>query len=178
MSTTPRGRDRRWAEPSRDNRGLVDGSAGLRPVADPVELLPLLDPTYPGLHQAVISGFCGTERHDEAMAALVGANVEYPEDPLILAETAYCYAVAGDLARARTLMAELQVMQESSYVSPVSNAMIHVGLGENEAAIDALERGVRERAFLTPFLAIDKTWDPLRTNPRFAGLIDLIGLSQ
>jgi hypothetical protein len=54
--------------------------------------------------------------------------------------------------------------------------MIYVGLGEEESAIDALESGLRERAFLTPWLAIDKTWDPLRSHPRFAKLIDRIGL--
>jgi hypothetical protein len=124
----------------------------------------------------VISGFCGTERHEEAIAALIGANTKYPEDPLVLAETAYCHAVAGDRARARELLAELEVMEEMAYVSPVSRAMIYVGLGENESAIDALESGLRERAFLTPWLAIDKTWDPLRSQPRFAQLIDRIGL--
>ena len=137
-----------------------------------------IDKTYPGLHQAVISGFCGTERHDEAIASLIGANTKYPEDPLILAETAYCYAVAGDADRARELLAELEVFRQTAYVSPASSAMIFVGLGENEAAIDALEEGIRERAFLTPFLAIDKTWDPLRSNPRFAKLIDRVGLPQ
>lgn len=135
-----------------------------------------IDPTYPGLHQAVISGFCGTPRHEEAIAALIGANTKYPEDPLILAETAYCHAVAGDSAPARELLAELKIMQETTYVSPVSRAMIYVGLGEEESAIEALESGLRERAFLTPWLAIDKTWDPLRNHPRFAKLIDRIGL--
>lgn len=137
-----------------------------------------IDPTYPGLHQAVISGFCGTERHEEAIAALTGANTKYPEDPLILAETGYCYAVSGDRARARALLAELDAMQKTAYVSPVSSAMIHVGLGEHEAAIDALEQGIRERAFLSPWLAIDNTWDPLRANPRFIKLIERIGLTQ
>ncbi len=137
-----------------------------------------IDPTYPGLHQAVISGFCATERHDEALAALLGANKKYPEDPLVLAETAYCYALAGSPARAREVLAELDVMQETSYVSPVSRAQIYVGLGETDNAIDELERGLRERDFLTPWLAIDKIWDPLRGSARFAKLIDRIGLPQ
>jgi len=135
-----------------------------------------IDPTYPGLHQAVISGFCGTERHDEALAALLGANTKYPEDPLVLAETAYCYAVAGNQGRAREMLQQLDTFQGVTYVSPVSYAMIHVGLGEYDVAIDSLEQGMRERAFLTPWLAIDKTWDPLRSDPRFAKLIDRIGL--
>jgi adenylate cyclase len=137
-----------------------------------------IDPTYPGLHQAVISGFCGTERHEEATDALAGANTKYPEDPLILAETAYCDARAGDPARARALLTELESWEETSYVSPVSSAMLHVGLGDHEAAIDALERGIRERAFLIPWLAIDNTWDPLRADPRFADLIERIGLPR
>ncbi len=135
-------------------------------------------PGYAGLHQAVVTGFCGTERHAEALAVLEGANATFPEDPLIIGETAYCHAVAGGAPRAHELLAELDGLAGALYVSPVSRAMVHVGLGDHDRAFEELKRGIRERAFLLPYIGVDRTWDPLRADPRFSELLDHIGLPQ
>jgi TolB-like protein len=135
-------------------------------------------PGYAGLHQAVITGFCGTERHAEALAVLEGASAKYPEDPPIIGETAYCHAVAGDAPRARELLAELDGLAATLYVSPVSLAMVHVGLGDHDRAFEELKRGIRGRDFLLPYIGVDGTWDPLRADPRFSELLDHIGLPQ
>ncbi len=137
-----------------------------------------IDPTYPPLHQAVITGFCGTARHAEALDALQAASAKYPEDPLVLAEIAYCHAVGGDAARARELLAQVEALAGSMYVSPVSRAMVHVGLGEDDLAFEALEQGLHERDFQLLYLGVDSTWDPIRDDPRFAVLLDRIGLPR
>jgi TolB-like protein/Tfp pilus assembly protein PilF len=137
-----------------------------------------IDPTYPGLHQAVVIGFCGTKRHAEALATLEGANTKYPEDPLVLAEIAYCHAVAGDAARARSLLAEVEALAGAMYVSPVSRAMVHVGLGEHDRAFEALAQGIYERDFQLLYLSVEPQWDPLRDDPRFAELLGRIGLPR
>jgi len=119
---------------------------------------------------------CGTERHAEALAVLEGASAKYPEDPLIMGETAYCHAVAGDAPRAHELLAAIDVLAADLYVSPVSRAMVHVGLGDHDRAFEELKRGIRERDFLLPYIGVDVTWDPLRGDPRFSELLDHIGL--
>jgi hypothetical protein len=135
-------------------------------------------PGYAGLHQAVITGFCGTERHAEALAVLEGASATYPEDPPIIGEMAYCHAVAGDAPRARELLDELDRLAATLYVSPVSRAMVYVGLGDHDRAFEELKRGIRGRDFLLPYIGVDGTWDPLRADPRFSELLDRIGLPQ
>ncbi|MCH7708022.1 MAG: hypothetical protein IH884_06000 [Myxococcales bacterium] len=135
-----------------------------------------INPDYPGLHQAVVTGFCGTARHAEALATLEGANEKYPDDPLVLSEIAYCNAIAGDGPRARELLAEIEGLAATMYVSPVSRAMVLVGLGEHDRAFEALEEGVRQRDFLMLFLSIDAPWAPLRDDPRFTELLDRVGL--
>ena len=137
-----------------------------------------LDPAYPGLHQSVITGFCGTERHDEALAALLAANRQLPDDPLVLAEVAYCRAVAGEDDQARELLQQVESLADIMYVSPVSRAKVLAGLGEHDRALDALEQGIRERDFQVVYLAIDSTWDPLREDPRFVELLERVGLPQ
>ena len=124
----------------------------------------------------MVTGFCGTERHAEALATLEGANAKYPDDPLVLSEFAYCNAIAGDVPRARALLAEIEGLDGSMYVSPVSRAMVHVGLGEHDRALELLDDAMHEREPLLLFLGLDSLWDPLRDDPRFAELLDRIGL--
>jgi tetratricopeptide (TPR) repeat protein len=137
-----------------------------------------IDPTYPGLHQAVITGFCNTQRHDEAIAALLGANRKYPDDPLVLAEVAYCRALVGESEQARELLKQIGALSDSMYVSPVARGMVHMALGELDLALTALEQGVRERDFWAVYLGVDPTWDPLRENPRFIELLERVGLPR
>ncbi len=137
-----------------------------------------IDPSYPGLHQAVIREFCGTERHDESLAALAGANREFPDDPLVLAEMAYCHALAGEDDRARELLTQAESLSEIMYVSPVSRAMVQLSLGEHDLALNSLEQGIRDRDFRVIYLGIDTTWDPLRESPRFIELLERLGLPQ
>lgn len=137
-----------------------------------------IDTTYPGLHQGVITSFCATEHHDEALSALENANQKFPDDPLVLGEVAYCYAVAGNQTRARELLAKVDLMSQEMYVSHVSRAMVWVGLGEHDLALKALRQGIRERDFLSPYIGIASVWDPLREDPRFEELVDRLGLPR
>ena len=56
--------------------------------------------------------------------------------------------------------------------------MVHVGLGEHDRAVEALEEGFRKNDFLLLYLGVDAPWDPLRDDPRFAELLDRIGLPR
>jgi serine/threonine-protein kinase len=135
-----------------------------------------LDPIYPGLHQSVIARFCSTERHDEALAALLVAAGKLPDDPLGLAEPAYCRALAGESDRARALLMQAESLSDAIYVSPVARAMVHMGLGEHGLALKALEPGIRKRDFRAVYLGIDSTWDSLRTDSNFIKLLERLGL--
>ena len=96
----------------------------------------------------------------------------------MLAEVAYCRAVAGEGDRARELLQQVESLADIMYVSPVSRAKVLAGLGEHDRALDALEQGIRERDFQAVYLAIDSTWDPLRKDPRFVELLERVGLPQ
>jgi hypothetical protein len=56
--------------------------------------------------------------------------------------------------------------------------MVHVGLGEHDPALKALEQGLRDRDFRVTYLGVDATWDPLRDNRRFIALLERVGLPQ
>jgi hypothetical protein len=56
-------------------------------------------------------------------------------------------------------------------------ALVHMGLGEREAAIDRLETAYRDHAFELAHVNLTPVFDPLRADPRFQNLITKIGLT-
>jgi hypothetical protein len=50
--------------------------------------------------------------------------------------------------------------------------MIQVGLGDRDAALNLLEQGYRERTHWMALLQVDPRLDPLRSDPRFARLLE------
>jgi hypothetical protein len=57
-------------------------------------------------------------------------------------------------------------------------ATLYAGLGEKDAAFKWLEQALQERAYRMVYLKIDPTFDSLRSDPRFAGLLQRIGLAK
>ncbi len=135
-----------------------------------------IDPFYPGLQQTVLAGHCGTDLHGPAFEAIEGGMQRYPKDPMVMGDLAYCLAVSGDGARAREVLAAMRDQSPIMYVSPVSQALVHVGLGEIDAAFQLLERGFRDREPQLLYLQLSPTWEPLRGDPRFDALVARIGL--
>lgn len=55
-------------------------------------------------------------------------------------------------------------------------ALVYAGLGERDEAFRWLDRSIDLRAPLVTLLKVDPRFDPLRQDPRFAGLLRRIGL--
>jgi tetratricopeptide (TPR) repeat protein len=90
------------------------------------------------------------------------------------------YGVAGRTADARRLLKEIEA-REGERESRVSLAVCHIGLGERAAALDALDAAVKNREIslftsFTPLL--DRAWDPLRSDPRWDGIVRAMGLGD
>ena len=86
----------------------------------------------------------------------------------------WVYARSGDSARAIELLQELERRSATEYVSPSNFALLHIGLGQNEQALDDLERAVPQLALL--YLNISDQYDPLRSNPRFTAIVRQMNL--
>jgi hypothetical protein len=71
--------------------------------------------------------------------------------------------------------------QPQSVSSPLSGdayffAGIHIGLGDNERAIEYLEKSYEEHSHWLIYLHIDPSMDGLRDNPGFQDLLRRVGL--
>lgn len=96
--------------------------------------------------------------------------------PNILAASGQAHALAGHAERARNFLGELQIAARNGYVSSASFAIVYLGLGENQRALDMLEEGCEHREIPLAGLKVHPVFDDLRGEPRFAELLQRLNL--
>ncbi|MBC8031721.1 MAG: protein kinase [Pyrinomonadaceae bacterium] len=81
------------------------------------------------------------------------------------------YAAAGRNYDARAVLDKLNEMSAYSYVSPFHRAIIHVHLGEHDAALTLLREAYAVNDGWLVWLGVEPQFDPLREEPAFAELL-------
>ena len=90
--------------------------------------------------------------------------------PLMTSALANAYAQSGNKAESERLLADLSQESRTHYVSPYYFALVYVGLGESDKAIDELEKAFADRSNGLVFLKVEPELDSLRSDPRFLAL--------
>ena len=116
-------------------------------------------------------------RHDEGLSELEHAVATTPDALMWLAQLGEAHGLAGNDARARDILRELERRALDAYVPPYYFAYVYTGLGETERALDYVERAVAERA--GPAYSIKGSFllAPLRDHPRFRALLHTMKLA-
>jgi eukaryotic-like serine/threonine-protein kinase len=96
--------------------------------------------------------------------------------PMMCAALAHTLGTAGRSVEARQILNDLTGQAKQKYVAPYFFAGIHVGLGEDDRALEYLEKAYEEHSNWLIYLHIDPSMDGLRDNPRFQDLLRRIGL--
>jgi tetratricopeptide (TPR) repeat protein len=109
-------------------------------------------------------------RADEAVEALAQAVESSGGGTTFRAHLGHAYALAGREGDARRVLAELEELARTKYVSSYYPAIIRLGLGERAAALDLLGRACDERSGSLAFLRVEPIFDSLRDEPRFREL--------
>jgi tetratricopeptide (TPR) repeat protein len=112
----------------------------------------------------------------EAVATFQELNKVAPDNSL--AFLGHADALAGNTDEARKILAQLKQLSARRYVSPYSVAMIYAGLGDKEQTLAWLERAYQQRVHNMIFLKVEPELDGLRSEPRFAALVQQVGLNQ
>lgn len=135
-----------------------------------------LDPKNALMHQGLGFAFAFNGMPDSAVTAF---EIAYRIDPEFWggrSNLVFGYAAAGrwkDAARQRTASARGTAGNSPEYHKMV----IDLAYGDDDAAMTALERGVKAREPLVGLMSIpcDPLLDPLKSSPRFAALMRRLG---
>jgi hypothetical protein len=76
------------------------------------------------------------------------------------------------------VVANLEADSKKRYVSPFSIALAYAGLGDEETAINWLEKARAERSDAMAILKVHPLLLKLHTNPRFVQLLKEVGYSN
>lgn len=97
--------------------------------------------------------------------------------PLHLGMLAGAYHRLSKPAECRDMLARLDRMAATQYVTPMARVAACVGMGDLDGAMDALAASINDRAIFANVLNVDPFVDPLRADPRFRRLIASMNLS-
>ncbi len=135
-----------------------------------------LDASFAMAHFFLGQAWTELGKHEEAVAALERARELAGGSAEVLASLGYALACGGHRQRAEVAFAELAAIAAERFVSPVLKAQIELALGRREAALGDLEDAFERRAADLAWLRVRPAFEALRAEPRFARLIDRLGL--
>ena len=97
--------------------------------------------------------------------------------PSMLARLGHAYAAAGRQTEAEAILDQLRALSKQNYVPSYPVAAIYAALGRKDEAFTWLERAYDERDSWMVCLPLDPRLDSLRSDARFALLLQRIDLS-
>jgi Flp pilus assembly protein TadD len=100
------------------------------------------------------------------------------DNTLYLAQLGQAYARVGRTDEARDILRRLQELSRVRYVSPYHMAYVLTGLGEDEQALDWLERAYEERTGGVFGIKGSFLFASLRSHPRFRALLRKMNLAD
>jgi adenylate cyclase len=136
-----------------------------------------LDPNFYVAHWAL--GWIDIEagKSSNAIAELEKARVT-DSPPFVAGWLGYAYAAAGERSKAQATIVELNQISARRFVSPFCTALIYLGLGDTEQALDGVDKAYEARSQWLIQLKVDRIFDPLRSDPRFIKLLKKVHLDQ
>jgi eukaryotic-like serine/threonine-protein kinase len=136
-----------------------------------------LDPNFALTHQALGRAYLLKGMREDALAALRLAAALSSDSVAMCAALAHALAETGSVVEARKILADLIERSRRSYVSPTNIAVVYAGLGENDQAMEWLEKALAEHNAGLMMLKVHPVFDPLRSDPRYQDLLRRIGLA-
>jgi TolB-like protein/Tfp pilus assembly protein PilF len=128
----------------------------------------------PGFHKAYASmGRACIEqgRLEEAVLFLEKARQGIGDLPNVLAALGQAHALLGNRERSLQLLNEIGALAEQMHVPYSCFAVVQLGLGDKDAAIEALQGGVERRDVPMTSLPMHPVYNPLRGDERFEALV-------
>ena len=135
-----------------------------------------LDPRHLSAQRLMGAAYLQAGRTRDALDAFEVRHQALERDPVTLSWLAHARAVTGGRSAAQDLLAILQRLDGSRYLPHYHLAIAYAGLGDVEAAFVALEQATVDCDPALAHVAVEPRFGPIRSDPRYARLVNLLGL--
>jgi TolB-like protein/Tfp pilus assembly protein PilF len=133
------------------------------------------DPTFAMSHVLLGLDYSQKKRYRAAIEHC-GKVTTKPGVRLALSALGYIYATAGDKHGAQEILNEHKRLLRTGYASSYASAAIYAAMGEPDAAFEFIDRACDVHDPELLWLKWDPQLDNLRSDPRFQGVLQRIGL--
>jgi len=134
-----------------------------------------IDPNFYYAHYLMGKAYNQKRMYKEALAELRKA-VELSPDPIVRATLAQSLVLSGQRAEATKLIDELKSESTRRYIPNYFLATTYLALGDRDTALTMLEKDLDEHCIYLQWIALDPELDGLRNDPRFAALVQKVGV--
>ena len=112
-------------------------------------------------------------KYDDAVAILMkGKTKTSGKSAKLNALLAHAQAKSGNIAAAHLELDELNIRVKRSYISAYNFARIYLALGQEEEALNWLDKAFEERATWLTWIKVDPAFDALRNRPQLQDLLE------
>ncbi|MCJ7578615.1 MAG: tetratricopeptide repeat protein, partial [candidate division Zixibacteria bacterium] len=95
-----------------------------------------------------------------------------------LSSLAHAYAETGKETEAQKILNDLLEESKRRYVDPFDFAVVYFALGEQDKAIEYLEKAYEYRSVMLPYIRTFPEWEDYSKDPRVVALLKKMGLEE
>jgi len=136
-----------------------------------------VDPDSPFVRLGLAQAYLGKRMYPEAIREYKEHSRKFSpngEATRALIDIGYAYALSGQRNEAIAILEKLKARKDE--VSPVWLAVLHAALGQNDAALELLERGYAGRDPALVNMKVTRAFESLRSEPQFQSIMKRVGL--
>jgi TolB-like protein/Flp pilus assembly protein TadD len=117
-------------------------------------------------------------QYREALALSEKALQDDPNNQQMLLVAGYAYGRSGRREDAGRVIERFREISKTEYVIPSFVAVVFGSMGEKDKALAELEKSIEQHDSWFRWAKVEPLFDPLRDDPRFAGLLKRMGLPE
>jgi len=133
-------------------------------------------PAFPLAHLWLGRAYQAKKMYTEALSEYQIAQTFSKDFVPTIAAMGFVYGITGKKAEAEKILIRLKELSGQKYVTPYGVALVYAAIGDKDKAFEYLEKSYLDRSHWLVWLKLDSRWESIRSDKRFAQLLNKVGL--